>query len=85
MLEVFLYKRNFEVFHKFNLFNETQRNKIVNSFKGIDNYINKIINKKDNIYFQCFALFSYNLKRFLLLKKKEAKKETKKENYKSFL
>ena len=84
MLEVFLYKRNFEVFHKFNLFNETQRNKIVNSFKGIDNYINKIINKKDKIYFQCFALISYNLKRFLLLKEKRSKKRNKKRDYKSF-
>ena len=47
-----------------------KKDKIIESLKGIDHYIDKIMNKKDKIYFQKFALVSYNLKRFIHLKEK---------------
>ena len=81
-LDIFLYKINLCDIDKFNSFH--QKNKIIKSLKGIDHYIDKIMNKKDKIYFQKFALVSYNLKRFLHLKekrktyKKEKKKKIKK-------
>ena len=67
-LDIFLYKINLCDIDKFNSFH--QKNKIIKSLKGIDHYIDKIMNKKDKIYFQMFALVSYNLKRFLHLKEK---------------
>ena len=67
-LDIFFYKSDLEDIDKLNFF--YQKDKIKESFEGIDHYINKIINKKDNIYFQCFALISYNLERFLFLKEK---------------
>lgn len=67
-LDIFLYKINLCDIDKFNSFH--QKNKIIKSLKGIDHYIDKIMNKKDKIYFQLFALVSYNLKRFLHLKEK---------------
>ena len=67
-LDIFLYKINLCDIDKFNSFH--QKNKIIKSLKGIDHYIDKIMNKKDKIYFQKFALVSYNLKRFLHLKEK---------------
>jgi hypothetical protein len=73
-LDIFLYKKDLEDIEKFNSF--YQKEKIKESFEGIDLYIDKILYKKDNIYFQCFALISYNLERFLILKEK--RKTTKK-------
>jgi len=73
-LDIFLYKKDLEDIEKFNSFYQKER--IKESFEGIDHYIDKIIYKKDNIYFQCFALISYNLERFLFLKEK--RKTTKK-------
>ena len=73
-LDIFLYKKDLEDIEKFNSF--YQKEKIKESFEGIDLYIDKILYKKDNIYFQCFALISYNLERFLFLKEK--RKTTKK-------
>lgn len=67
-LDIFLYKKDLQDIDKFNSFH--QKNKIIESLKGIDHYIDKIMNKKDKIYFQKFALVSYNLKRFIHLKEK---------------
>ena len=81
-LDIFLYKKDLQDIDKFNSFH--QKNKIIESLKGIDHYIDKIMKKKDKNYFQRFALISYNLKRFLHLKekrktyKKEKKKKIKK-------
>ena len=75
-LDIFLYKKDLEDIEKFNSF--YQKEKIKESFEGIDLYIDKILYKKDNIYFQCFALISYNLERFLFLKEKRKTKKKKK-------
>ena len=77
-LDVFLYKIDLSDIDKFNSFH--QKNKIIESLKGIDHYIDKIMKKKDKNYFQLFALISYNLKRFLHLKEK--RKTYKKEKMK---
>ena len=77
-LDVFLYKIDLSDIDKFNSFH--QKNKIIESLKGIDHYIDKIMKKKDKNYFQRFALISYNLKRFLHLKEK--RKTYKKEKMK---
>ena len=71
-LEIFLYKKDFKDFDKFNLFDKNQKNKIKENFKRIDKYINKVY-KNDKIYFHCFSLIAYNLYRFLLIKEKRNK------------
>ena len=73
-LEIFLYKKSFEDFYKYNSFDKIQRNKIKGNLERIDKYINKIYNKKNNkIYFHCFFLIAYNLYRFLIMKEKRNK------------
>ena len=75
-LEIFLYKKSFEDFNKYNSFNKEKRNKIKGNLERIDKYINKIYNKiynkknKNKIYFHCFFLIAYNLFRFLIMKEK---------------
>ena len=75
-LEIFLYKKSFEDFDKYNKFDKEKRNKIKENLGRIDKYINKIYNKKKNknkIYFHCFFLIVYNLYRFLIMKEKRNK------------
>jgi len=71
-LEIFLYKKGFEDFNKYNKFDNIQRNKIKGNLERIDKYINKIYNKKNKnkIYFHCFFLIAYNLYRYLSMKEK---------------
>jgi hypothetical protein len=71
-LEIFLYKKSFEDFNKYNSFDKEKRNKIKGNLERIDKYINKIYNKKNKnkIYFHCFFLIAYNLYRFLSMKEK---------------
>ena len=80
-LEIFLYKKDLKDFDKFDLLNNTKKDKIEKSFERIDKYINdKFINKyfkNDKNYFHCFILIIYNLKRYLI--NKEARNRTKKE------
>ena len=66
-LDIFLYKKDLEEFNKFKSLNENQRNKIKDNMIRFDKFINKIY-KKGKIYFHCFSLIIYNLKRFLSLK-----------------
>ena len=74
-LEIFLYKKSFEDFNRYNLFDEVKKNKIKRILERIDKYINKIYNKKNKnkIYFHCFFLIAYNLYRFLIMKEKRNK------------
>ena len=74
-LEIFLYKKGFEDFHKYNKFDKIQRNKIKGNLERSDKYISKIYNKKNKnkIYFHCFFLIAYNLYRFLIMKEKRNK------------
>jgi len=74
-LEIFLYKKSFEDFNGYNLFDEVKKNKIKRILERIDKYINKINNKKNKnkIYFHCFFLIAYNLYRFLIMKEKRNK------------
>ena len=73
-LEIFLYKKSFEDFNGYNLFDEVKKNKIKRILERIDKYINKIYNKnKNKIYFHCFFLIAYNLYRFLIMKEKRNK------------
>jgi len=74
-LEIFLYKKSFEDFNKYNSFDKEKRNKIKGNLERIDKYINKINNKKNKnkIYFHCFFLIAYNLYRFLIMKEKRNK------------
>ena len=74
-LEIFLYKKSFEDFDKYNTFDKEKRNKIKGNLERIDKYINKIYNKKNKnkIYFHCFFLIAYNLFRFLTMKEKRNK------------
>ena len=75
-LEIFLYKKSFEDFNGYNLFDEVKKNKIKRILERIDKYINKIYNKnKNKIYFHCFFLIAYNLYRFLIMKEKRNKKQ----------
>ena len=74
-LEIFLYKKSFEDFNGYNLFDEVKKNKIKGNLERIDKYINKINNKKNKnkIYFHCYFLIAYNLYRFLIMKEKRNK------------
>ena len=74
-LEIFLYKKSFEDFNKYNSFDKEKKNKIKANLERIDKYINKIYNKKNKnkIYFHCFFLIAYNLFRFLTIKEKRNK------------
>ena len=86
-LEIFLYKKSFEDFDKYNSFDKEKRNKIKENLGRIDKYINKIYNKKKNknkIYFHCFFLIAFNLYRFLIMKEKRNKNkiDSKQENEK---
>ena len=74
-LEIFLYKKSFDDFNKYNAFDKIQKNKIKGNLERIDKYINKIYNKKNKnkIYFHCFYLIAYNLYRFLIMKEKRNK------------
>ena len=74
-LEIFLYKKSFEDFDKYNTFYKIKKNKIKGNLERIDKYINKINNKKNKnkIYFHCFFLIAYNLYRFLIMKEKRNK------------
>ena len=76
-LEIFLYKKSFDDFDKYNTFYKTKKNKIKGNLERIDKYINKIYNKKNKnkIYFHCFFLIAYNLYRFLIMKEKRNKKQ----------
>ena len=71
-LEIFLYKKSFDDFDKYNTFDKIKKNKIKGNLERIDKYINKINNKKNKnkIYFHCFFLIAYNLNRFLIMKEK---------------
>ena len=73
-LEIFLYKKSFDDFDKYNTFDKIKKNKIKENLERIDKYINKIYiyNKKNKnkIYFHCFFLIAYNLYRFLIMKEK---------------
>ena len=73
-LEIFLYKKNFTDFDKYDLIDKSQKKKIKENLERIDKYINEIYND-DKIYFHCFFLFAYNLYRFLLLKEKRNRNE----------
>ena len=82
-LEIFLYKKSFEDFNKYNSFDKIKKNKIKENLERIDKYINKIYNKnKNKIYFHCFFLIAYNLYRFLIMKEKrnKSKIDNQKEN-----
>ena len=84
-LEIFLYKKSFEDFDKYNSFDKEKRNKIKENLGRIDKYIYKIYNKnKNKIYFHCFFLIAYNLFRFLTIKEKRNKNkiDNKQENEK---
>ena len=74
-LEIFLYKKSFDDFDKYNTFYKTKKNKIKGNLERIDKYINKINNKKNKnkIYFHCFFLIAFNLYRFLIMKEKRNK------------
>ncbi len=74
-LEIFLYKKSFDDFDKYNIFDKIKKNKIKRILERIDKYINKIYNKKNKnkIYFHCFFLIAYNLYRFLIMKEKRNK------------
>ena len=74
-LEIFLYKKSFDDFDKYNTFDKIKKNKIKGNLERIDKYINKIYNKKNKnkIYFHCFFLIAYNLYRFLIMKEKRNK------------
>ena len=74
-LEIFLYKKSFEDFNKYNSFDKIKKNKIKGNLERIDKYINKINNKKNKnkIYFHCFFLIAFNLYRFLIMKEKRNK------------
>ena len=72
LLEIFLYKKDFADFDKYDLIDKSQKNKIKENFERIDKYINEIY-ENDKIYFHCFFLIAYNLYRFLLLKEKRNK------------
>ena len=74
-LEIFLYKKSFDDFDKYNTFDKIKKNKIKGNLERIDKYINKINNKKNKnkIYFHCFFLIAYNLFRFLTIKEKRNK------------
>ena len=82
-LEIFLYKKSFEDFNKYNSFDKIKKNKIKENLERIDKYINKIYNKnKNKIYFHCFFLIAFNLYRFLIMKEKrnKSKIDNQKEN-----
>ena len=83
-LEIFLYKKSFEDFDKYNSFDKEKRNKIKGNLERIDKYINKIYNKKNKnkIYFHCFSLIAYNLNKYLLNKesRNRVEKQEKEEN-----
>ena len=80
-LEIFLYKKSFEDFDKYNSFDKIRRNKIKGNLERIDKYINKIY-KNDKIYFHCFSLIAYNLNKYLLNKesRNRVEKQEKEEN-----
>ena len=82
-LEIFLYKKSFEDFDKYNKFDKIKKNKIKANLEKIDKYINKIYKKnKNKIYFHCFFLIAFNLYRFLIMKEKrnKSKIDNQKEN-----
>ena len=80
-LEIFLYKKDFTDFDKYDLIDKSQKNKIKESLERIDKYINKIY-ENDKFYFHCFFLIAYNLYRFLLLKEKRNKNKNEEEDVK---
>ena len=55
-LDVFLYKIDLSDIDKFNSFH--QKNKIIESLKGIDHYIDKIMKKKIKIIFSVLLLLA---------------------------
>jgi hypothetical protein len=82
-LEIFLYKKNFTDFDKYDLIDKSQKKKIKENLERIDKYINKIF-EKNKIYFHCFFLIAYNLYRYLSMKEKRnrSKIDNNKENRK---
>jgi len=76
-IEIFLYKKDFKDFDKYDLIDKRQKNEIKENLERIDKYINNIY-KNDKIYFHCFSLIAYNLYRFLLLKEKRNKNKDEK-------
>ena len=73
-LDIFIYKKELKDFKKYNLLENSQKNKIKNNLVRIDSYLNEIY-QEDKIYFHIFCLLIYNLKRYLSIKEKRNRKK----------
>ena len=68
-LDIFIFKKELEDFNEYNTLNKHQKIKIKENIVRIDEYINEI-NEKGKIYFHCFFLLLYNLRRYLMIREK---------------
>ena len=73
-LDIFIYKKELKDFKKYNLLDNSQKNKIKNNLVRIDSFLNEIY-QEDKIYFHIFCLLIYNLKRYLSIKEKRNRKK----------
>ena len=70
-LNIFIYQKKFKDFVKYESLSGNKKNKIKESFIGIDVYFDKIYksgDKKGKIYFHCFMLMIYNFVRFIMIR-----------------
>ena len=73
-LDIFIYKKEVKDFKKYNLLENSQKNKIKNNLVRIDSFLNEIY-QEDKIYFHIFCLLIYNLKRYLTIKERRNRKK----------
>ena len=67
-VDIFLYKKKLKDCFDFNTMNQTDKKIIKENLIGIDYYFDEIY--LDNVYFHCFLLLIYNIKRYILIKEK---------------
>ena len=70
-LNIFIYQKKFKDFVKYESLSGNKKNKIKESFIGIDVYFDKIYksgDKKGKIYFHCFMLMIYNFVRYIMIR-----------------
>ena len=73
-VDIFLYKKKLKDYFGFNTMNQTDKKIVKENLFGIDYYFDEIyLDNKGNIdkvYFHCFLLLIYNIKRYILIKEK---------------
>ena len=67
-VDIFLYKKKLKDCFGFNTMNQTDKKIIKENLIGIDYYLDEIY--LDKVYFHCFLLLIYNIKRYILIKEK---------------